>query len=162
MKKSQDDLLIEQVKHRAAFAAGCEPGQHCAIVDLGIEGTSAAACRKVARALACLNGRKGEAAAVPVIKALSSGVYTGVALGPYDSELDADLAGVRVSQALAADAEAARRAADAQEEAVVRHEIDGQERAEREAAERNALEAERRSLQQRVERPARSAAGMER
>ena len=162
MKKSQDDILIEEVKHRAAFAAGCETGQHCAIVDLGIKETSAAACRKVARALACLNGRKGEAQAVPVIKVLSTGVYTGVALGPYDSELDADLAGVRVSQALAADAEAARRAADAQEEAAVRRESDSQERVEREAAERNAVEAEHHSLQQRSSRPARSAAGMER
>ncbi len=162
MKKSQEDLLIEQVKHRAAFAAGCEPGQHCAIVDLGIEETSAAACHKVARALACLNGRKGEAVAVPVIKALSSGVYAGVALGPYDSELDADLAGVRVSQALAADADAARRAADAEEEVVVRREIDSQEQIAREAAERNALEAEHQTLQQRSSRPARPAAEMER
>ena len=158
MKKSQDDILIEQVKYRAAFAAACEPGQHCAIIDLGIEETSGAACRKVARALACLNGRKGEASAVPVITTLSSGVYAGVALGPYDSELDADLAGVRVSRALAEDEQRNRRAIEAEQEAEVRRAVDSQANADAAATERRTIENER----ERASRRGSIAAEMER
>lgn len=157
MKKSQDDILIEEVKHRATFMVGCEPGQHCAIVDLGIEETSRAACHKAARAVACLNARNGEAQAVPVIRALSTGVYTGAALGPYDSELDADLAGVRASQALAEDGERRRQAVDAEQEVEIRREVESQASAEDAAAERRRVEAER----ERTSRP-RAAAEMER
>ena len=158
MKKSQDDILIEEVKYRAGFAAGCEPGQHCAIVELGIEATSNAGCNKVARAIACLNGRKGEAQAVPVLKTLSSGVYAAVALGPYDTELDADLAGVRASQALAQDEERRRQAAEAEQEAEIRREVAGQASAEEAVTERRRIEAER----ERASRATRAAAGMER
>ena len=100
-KKSEDEKLIDEVKERAAFMVGCEPGHHCAVLDLGIEETREAACRRLAAASACLNARPGEPPGLQVIRSLSSGVYTGIAFGPYDTAADAAGASERAAAAVA-------------------------------------------------------------
>ena len=141
-KKSEDEKLIDEVKERAAFMVGCEPGHHCAVLALGIEETREAACRRLAAASACLNVRQGEPPGLQVIRALSSGVYTGIAFGPYDTAADAAEASERAAAALAAYAEKARREQQARQEAEVRQEIEAAAAAETEAAARRAIEQE--------------------
>ena len=141
-KMSEDEKLIDEVKERAAFMIGCEPGHHCAVLDLGIEDTREAACRRLAAASACLNARPGEPPGLQVIRSLSSGVYIGIAFGPYDTAADAAGASERAAAALAAHADKARREKQAQQEAEVRQEIDAAAAAEREAADRRAIEQE--------------------
>lgn len=141
-KKSEDEKLIDEVKERAAFMVGCEPGHHCAVLDLGIEDTREAACRRLAAASACLNARSGERSGLQVIRALSSGVYTGIAFGPYDTAHEAAGASERAAVALAAHAEKERRERDARQEAELRQEVEAAAAAETEAAERRAIEQE--------------------
>ena len=141
-KKSEDEKLIDEVKERAAFMVGCEPGHHCAVLDLGIEDTREAACRRLAAASACLNARPGEPAGLQVIRALSSGIYTGIAFGPYDTAPEAAGASERAAAALAAHAEKARRERQARQEAEVRQEIEAAAAADAQAAERRAIEQE--------------------
>ena len=141
-KKSEDEKLIDEVKERAAFMVGCEPGHHCAVLDLGIEETREAACRRLAAASACLNARPGEPPGLQVIRSLSNGVYTGIAFGPYDTATDAAGASERAAAALAAHADKAQRAKQVQQEAEVRQEIDAAAAAEREAEDRRAIEQE--------------------
>ncbi len=141
-KQSEDEKLIGEVKERAAFMVGCEPGHHCAVLDLGIEETREAACRRLAAASACLNARPGEPPGLQVIRSLSSGVYTGIAFGPYDTAAGAAGASERAAAALAAHADKARREKQALQEAEVRQEIDAAAAAEREAADRRAIEQE--------------------
>ena len=141
-KKSEDEKLIDEGKERAAFMVGCEPGSHCAVLDLGIEETREAACRRLAAASACLNARQGEPPGLQVIRALSSGVYTGIAFGPYDTAHEAAGASERAAAALAARAEKARRERQASQEAEVRQEIEAAEVAATEAADRRAIEQE--------------------
>ena len=141
-KKSEDEILIDEVKERAAFMVGCEPGHHCAVIDLGMEDTREAACRRLAAASACLNARPGERPALQVIRALSSGVYAGIAFGPYDTAPEAAGASERAASALEAHAEKARRERQARQEAEVRQEIEAAAAAETEAADRREIEAE--------------------
>ncbi len=141
-KKSEDEKLIDEVKERAAFMVGCEPGSHCAVLDLGIEDTRETACRRLALASACLNARAGERPGLQVIRALSSGVYTGIAFGPYDTAHEAAGASGRAAAALAAHAQKARRERQASQEAEVRQEIEAAEVAATEAADRRAIEQE--------------------
>lgn len=141
-KKSEDEKLIGEVKERAAFMVGCEPSHHCAVIDLGIEDTREAACRRLAAASECLNARPGERSGLQVIRALSSGVYTGIAFGPYDTAPEAAGASERAASALAAHAEKARRERQALQEAEVRQEIDAAAATETEAAARRAIEHE--------------------
>jgi len=141
-KKSEDEKLIDEVKERAAFMAGCEPGDHCAVLDLGIEDTREAACRRLAAASACLNARNAERPGLQVIRALSSGVYAGIAFGPYDTAQEAESAATRAGSALLAHDEKERRARQARQEAEVRQEIEAAAAAETEAAELRAIEQE--------------------
>ena len=141
-KKSEDEKLIDEVKERAAFMVGCEPGSHCAVLDLGIEDTRETACRRLALASACLNARAGERPGLQVIRALSSGVYTGIAFGPYDTAHEAAGASERAAAALAAHAEKVRRERQASQEAEVCQEIEAAEVVATEAADRRAIEQE--------------------
>ena len=141
-KKSEDEKLIDEVKDRAAFMVGCEPGDHCAVFDLGIEATREAACRRLAAASACLNARPGERPGLQVIRALSSGVYAGIAFGPYDTAPEAAEASERAAAALAVHAEKECRERQARQEAEVRQEIEAAAAAETEAADRRAIEQE--------------------
>ncbi|MHB1869652.1 MAG: hypothetical protein ACYCT1_02200 [Steroidobacteraceae bacterium] len=141
-KKSEDEKLIDEVKERAAFMAGCEPGDHCAVLDLGIEDTREAACRRLAAASACLNARNAERPGLQVIRALSSGVYAGIAFGPYDTAQEAESAATRAGSALLAHDEKERRARHARQEAEVRQEIEAAAAAETESAEMRAIEQE--------------------
>lgn len=141
-KKSDDEKLIDDVKERAAFMVGCEPGDHCAVLDLGIEETREVACRRLAAASACLNARTGERPGLQVIRALSSGVYAGIAFGPYDTAQEAESAAARAGSALVAHDEKERRARQARQEAEVRQEIEAAAAAETEAAELRAIEQE--------------------
>ena len=142
-KKSEDERLIDEVKERAAFMVGCEPGDHCAVLDLGIEDTREAACQRLAAASACLNARTGERPGLHVIRALSSGVYyAGIAFGPYDTAQEAESAAARAGSALVAHDEKERRARHARQEAEVRQEIEAAAAAETEAAELSAIEQE--------------------
>ena len=141
-KKSEDEKLIDEVKERAAFMVGCEPDDHCAILDLGIEDTREAACRRLAAASACLNARPGERPGLQVIRALSSGVYTGIAFGPYDTASAAAGASERAAAAFAAHAQKVRREKEARQEAEVSQEIEAAAAAEAQAAELHALEQE--------------------
>ena len=145
-KKSEDEKLIDEVKERAAFMVGCEPGHHCAVLDLGIEETREAACRRLAAASACLNARPGEPPGLQVIRSLSSGVYTGIAFGPYDTAAEAAGASERAAAALAAHADKVRREKQALQEAEVRQEIDAATAAEAHAAELRAIEQETEQL----------------
>ena len=141
-KKSEDEKLIDEVKERAAFMAGCEPGDHCAVLDLGIEDTREAACRRLAAASACLNARNAERPGLQVIRALSSGVYAGIAFGPYDTAQEAESAATRAGSGLLVHDEKERRARQARQEAEVRQEIEAAAAAETEAAELRAIEQE--------------------
>ena len=145
-KKSEDEKLIDEVKERAAFMVGCEPGHHCAVLDLGIEETREAACRRLAAASACLNARPGEPTGLQVIRSLPSGVYTGIAFGPYDTADEAAGASERAAAALAAHADKVRREKQALQEAEVRQEIDAATAAEAHAAELRAIEQETEQL----------------
>ena len=141
-KKSDDEKLIDEVKERAAFMVGCEPGSHCAVLDLGVEDTREAACRRLAVASACVNARPGERPGLQGIRALSSGVYIGIAFGPYDTAHEAACASERAASALAAHAEKERRDRQARQEVEVRQEIEAAEAAATEAAELHAFELE--------------------
>ena len=141
-KKSEDERLIDEVKERAAFMVGCEPGDHCAVLDLGIEDTREAACRRLVAASACLNVRGGERQGLQVIRAVSSGLYTGIAFGPYDTAQEAACASERAASALAVHAEKERRERSARQEAEARREIEAAAAAETEAADRRAIEQE--------------------
>ena len=145
-KKSEDEKLIDEVKERAAFMVGCEPGHHCAVLDLGIEETREAACRRLSAARAWLNARPGEPPGLQVIRSLSSGVYTGIAFGPYDTAAEAAGASERAAAALAAHADKVRREKQALQDAEIRHEIDSAAAAEAQAAELRAIERETEQL----------------
>lgn len=121
---------------------GCEPGDHCAVLDLGIEDTREVACRRLSAACACLNARTGEPAGLQVIRVLSSGVYAGIAFGPYETAHEAAGASERAAAALAAHAQKERREKEARQEAEARREIEAAAAAETEAAALRAIEQE--------------------